>query len=80
MYFPLVIHFSSSAQMKVIVNTSWRGPVKKLLQPYGNTGNGGPKYQKALTPNQQLIDEIFSKPSMPSHFRVSTYLQHFSLS
>ena len=66
--------------MKVIVNTSWRGPVKKLLQPYGNTGNGGPKYQKALTPNQQLIDEIFSKPSMPSHFRVSTYLQNFSLS
>ena len=57
--------------MKYIVNTSWRGPVRKMLQQYGNTGNGGPKNQKKLTANQDLIHEIFSQPSMPSNFRVS---------
>ena len=55
--------------MKVIVNTSWRGPVKKLLDPL--YGNAGPKYRKALTPNQKIIQEIFSKPSMPDHFRLN---------
>ena len=44
--------------MKNIVNTGWRGSVRKLLAPYKNTGNGGPKDAKALTANQRLIEEI----------------------
>ena len=59
--------------MKAIVNTSWRGPVRRMLQCYGNTGNGGPKFEKKLTSNQELIQEIFTNPSMPENFRVSTY-------
>ena len=58
--------------MKYIINTSWKRPVRLMVQCYENTGNGGPKYEKKLTSNQELILEIFQNPSMPANFRVCT--------